>query len=83
MTITKLLIANRGEIAVRIIRAARELGIRTVQVHGFPIMIKAAAGGGGRGIRIARDEASSSGSCPRPEPRPRRPSATAGSTSKS
>ncbi len=33
MTITKLLIANRGEIAVRIIRAARELGIKTVQVH--------------------------------------------------
>ncbi|HTN97813.1 MAG TPA: acetyl-CoA carboxylase biotin carboxylase subunit, partial [Nordella sp.] len=28
-----LLIANRGEIAVRIIRAARELGIRTIQVH--------------------------------------------------
>jgi acetyl-CoA carboxylase biotin carboxylase subunit len=33
MAITKLLIANRGEIAVRIIRAARELGLRTVQVH--------------------------------------------------
>ncbi len=33
MRITKLLIANRGEIAVRIIRAARELGIATVQVH--------------------------------------------------
>ncbi len=29
----KLLIANRGEIAVRIIRAARELGLATVQVH--------------------------------------------------
>ena len=33
MSIKKLLIANRGEIAVRIIRAAKELGIRTVQVH--------------------------------------------------
>ncbi|MBW3099285.1 biotin carboxylase N-terminal domain-containing protein, partial [Pseudohoeflea coraliihabitans] len=33
MGINKLLIANRGEIAVRIIRAARELGIATVQVH--------------------------------------------------
>ncbi|MEX3011364.1 acetyl-CoA carboxylase biotin carboxylase subunit [Hoeflea sp. TYP-13] len=33
MPISKLLIANRGEIAVRIIRAARELGIETVQVH--------------------------------------------------
>ena len=33
MVIQKLLIANRGEIAVRIIRAAQELGIATVQVH--------------------------------------------------
>ena len=33
MPIAKLLIANRGEIAVRIIRAAQKLGIPTVQVH--------------------------------------------------
>ncbi len=33
MRIQTLLIANRGEIAVRIIRAAQELGIRTVQVY--------------------------------------------------
>ena len=33
MTIEKLLIANRGEIALRIHRAAREMGIKTVAVH--------------------------------------------------
>ena len=31
--ITSLLIANRGEIACRIIRTAREMGIRTVAVR--------------------------------------------------
>lgn len=31
--ISKILIANRGEIAVRIIRAAKELGIKTVLTH--------------------------------------------------
>ena len=33
MTVRKLFIANRGEIAVRIIRAARDLGIATVQAY--------------------------------------------------
>ena len=33
MGIEKILIANRGEIALRIHRAAHEMGIKTVAVH--------------------------------------------------
>ncbi len=33
MTLKSLLIANRGEIAIRIARAASELGLRTVAIH--------------------------------------------------
>src|SRR5438270_214990 len=68
MQIQKLLIANRGEIALRIHRACHEMGIRTVAVHstadadamhvrladeiGYPVLIKAASGGGGRGMKV-------------------------------
>src|SRR6266851_3418438 len=119
----KILIANRAEIALRVIRAARELGLQTVAVHstadanslhgkfadealwigprpemirmmgnkvrakeamreaglpqlpgsegvvrdereltrlaekvGFPVILKAAAGGGGRGMKIVREK---------------------------
>ena len=33
MSIKRMLIANRGEIAVRIIRAAKAMGIHTIQAH--------------------------------------------------
>jgi acetyl/propionyl-CoA carboxylase alpha subunit len=33
LTISTLLVANRGEIAIRIMKAARQVGIRTVAVY--------------------------------------------------
>ena len=33
MTIKRLLVANRGEIAIRVFRAAAEMGIATVAIY--------------------------------------------------
>src|SRR5437868_1109252 len=95
----RILVANRGEIALRIIRACKELGVETVAIYsegdrgaryrdlarqtgvpvvpgsegiisteeealrfahevGFPVLIKAVAGGGGRGMRVASNDLS-------------------------
>jgi biotin carboxylase len=57
MAIEKLLIANRGEIALRIHRACHEMGIKTVAVH-------STADADAMHVRLA-DEASASGRRPR------------------
>ena len=80
---------ERGEVGAwspRACRARPAITARTSRLRaspprpqriGFPVMIKASAGGGGRGMRIVRETDDLEAALPRRAPRPRAPSATA------
>ena len=58
--ITKILIANRGEIALRIIRTARAMGIRTVAVYSDADRDAAHVAAADEAVRIGVDDSDSS-----------------------
>jgi acetyl/propionyl-CoA carboxylase alpha subunit len=58
--ITKILIANRGEIALRVIRTARAMGIRTVAVYSDADRDAAHVTAADEAVRIGADDSDSS-----------------------
>ncbi|HEV2345414.1 MAG TPA: biotin carboxylase N-terminal domain-containing protein, partial [Actinocrinis sp.] len=58
--ITKILIANRGEIALRVIRTARSMGIRTVAVYSDADRDAAHVAAADEAVRIGADDTDSS-----------------------
>ena len=54
-----------------------EQAVAIAKQIGFPVLVKASAGGGGRGMRVAYDEESLRRPSSRPRARPRQPSAAA------